>query len=202
MAMLAYVAHPIGDGEAADDERRGDNIANAGDWIRFFTDITRWTCLAPWHTWAITHGESIYAPRRLMDQISALERCDLLVMVGGFVSPHMNYELQAAKRAGIPVADLTLFVVSPPEQTDEDAVTSILARVKRSINRVPRRVWLPLFTERDIYEMKELTHAVAAHLPGEHNNAVGLLTRIVEAAIELGDPSDPNLMGPARTKTR
>src|SRR5262245_30980135 len=114
MSFVVYLSHPIGEGDGADAERRADNIANATEWVKFFIDNTRWIMLCPWFIYTITHGGAIHAPRRLIDQITALERCDLLVLVGGFISPHMKYEMQAAKRLGIPIVDLTTFGVSPP----------------------------------------------------------------------------------------
>jgi len=196
MGLVCYMSHPIGDGGLADEEKRADNIANAGEWVRFFVDSTRWVILCPWYLYAITHGEEIYGPRRLVDQLSALERCDLLVLTGGVISPHMSYEVSQAKRYGIPVVDLTTFGVAPPrtasgphpyrETADEDAVQLILARVQRAMKRLPRRIWMPRLSEDDIERLKEARHALYVHMPDEHNKAVALFDRIIAAALDYG----------------
>jgi hypothetical protein len=179
------MAHPLGEGGLADLEKRSDNISNAGEWVRFFIDSTRWVILCPWYVYAVTHGEEIYAPRRIVDQLSALERCDLLVLVGGFISPHMNYEMQSAKRLGIPVVDLTTFGISPPTLS-EDNIQVVLARAQRAIGRGPRRVWVPLLTEENLEELKRARHSLYTHMPDEHNAAVALLDRIIQAAVDRG----------------
>lgn len=184
-ATICYLSHPIGDGGTADDERRGDNIANAGEWVRFFIDTTRWVILCPWYVYAITHGEQIYAPRRLVDQLAALERCDLLLLTGGYMSPHMLYESNQAKRLGIPVVDLTSFGIAPPSISD-DNTQLIVTRVQRTIARLPRRVQLPLFTTTDLDDLKKAAHDLDVHLPGEHQGAVKIILRILEAAYEIG----------------
>jgi hypothetical protein len=199
MGLVVYMSHPIGDGGLADQEKRADNIANAGEWVRFFVDTTRWVILCPWYLYAITHGEEIYGPRRLVDQLSALERCDLLVLTGGVISPHMSYEVSQAKRYGIPVVDVTTFGVSPPrtsspsagtqpyrDAVDEETVQLILARVQRAMKRLPRRVWMPMLSEDDIARLQESRHALYVHMPDEHNKAVALLDRIIAAALDYG----------------
>lgn len=186
MTLISYLSHPIGEGETADDVQRADNIANAGDWVRFFIDTTRWVILCPWYVYAITHGSAIHAPRRLIDQLAALERCDLLVQVGGIISPHMTLEAMSAKRLGIPIVDLTTFGVLPPLPND-DAVQVILARAARALTKSPRRVWMPLLTQPDIDRLREARHALYVHMPDEHDKAVALIDRIIAAAVDRGE---------------
>lgn len=185
MALVVYMSHPIGDGGLSDPEKRGDNISNAGEWVRFFVDATRWVILCPWYIYAITHGDEIYSPRRLVDSLSALERCDLHVMTGGIISPHMRIEIQKSKKYGIPVVDLTTFGFSPPSISD-DTTQLILARVQRAFARQPRRVWLPLFSDADIELLKKARHSLYTHMPDEHDRAVELLDRIIQAAVDFG----------------
>lgn len=185
MQTVCYLSHPIGDGGTADDETRADHIANAGEWMRFFIDTTRWVIWCPWYVYAITHGEQIYAPRRLVDQLASIERCDLLLLTGGYISPHMSYEIDRAKRVGIPVVDLTTFGISPPS-VSEDNAQLIVNRVQRTVAKLPRRVHMPLFTTTDIDNLKAARHALDVHLAGEHEGAVKIIDRILEAALEIG----------------
>lgn len=185
MALIVYMSHPIGDGSTADLERRQDNIATAGEWIRFFVDTTRWVIVCPWYVYAITHGEEIHAPRRLVDQLAALERCDLLVLVGGIITAHMQLEINAAKRRGIPVVDLTTFGVGPPS-ISEDLTQVLLARAKSSMMRTPRRVWMPMLTPADIQVLVGARHQLDVALPGEQDAAIALIDRIIIAATDYG----------------
>jgi hypothetical protein len=178
----AYISHPLGE-----DSRNGtmrDNIAHMGDWIRYFISITDYVLMAPWYVYAITLTELIHAPRRLVDSMAAIERCDVVIQCGGYLSPHMaNYEAKAAKRVGTPIADLTSLGVLPPDPSDDNAVL-VINRIERAIVARPRRVWMPLLTADDIDQLKKARHALHAHLPGEHDAGVALLDRILTAAHE------------------
>lgn len=185
MGIVAYLDHPLGEVEAG--AGRADNIANAGDWIRFLIDTTRWTIVAPWHTWAITVGGVKYDQRRFMDSLNALERSDLLVHCGGFIAPHMGYTAGYAKRYGIPLLDLTTLGVGPPDQGDENTVQVILARARRVILARPRRVWMPLLTKENIDSLIKLRHAVDVHMHDEQLDGLVIVDRIIEKAIDIGD---------------
>src|SRR5258706_2447777 len=186
MSVVVYVSHPIGEGDRADLEKRSDNIANAGEWMRFFINTTRWVMLCPWYVYAITHGDQIHAPRRLIDQLATLERCDLLVLCGGFMSPHMRFDVKSAKRHGIPIVDLTPLGVVPPA-TSEDNAQVVMSRAHRMIRRNPRRICMPLLTEPDIDHLKKARHALDTHLTDEHDVAVAVLDRIIQAATDVGE---------------
>lgn len=181
MGLVAYLAHPIG--ELDDFERVGDNFANAMDWVRFFADSTNWAIIAPWHLYSISIGASIYGPRRLADQLAVLDRADILILCGGYVSPHMHAEIRRAHRNGTPVLDLSMLGVTPPAK-DEDAATLVLARAHRVVVTRPRRVWLPLLTTYDIESLKDARHALYTHMPEDHAAAVRIVDRIIAAAFE------------------
>ena len=110
MPLVAYLSHPIGPlGPFEALVERGDNLENAGRWLRFLIEHSRWAIMCPWLAYTTAIGSSLYGPRALMDQLSLLERCDVLVQVGGWESPHMQIEGNQARRLGIPVINLTQF---------------------------------------------------------------------------------------------
>lgn len=187
MGIVAYLDHPLGERDAGGGVSRPDNISNAGEWIRFLIDVTRWTIVAPWHTWAITVGEGQYDQRRFMDSLNALERSDLLIHAGGFIAPHMKYTGGYAKRYGIPLLDLTSVGVGPPDPHDDDAVQVILARARRVILARPRRVWMPLLTQENIDSLIKLRHAVDVHMHDEQLDGLVIVDRIIEKAIDIGN---------------
>src|SRR5258706_13886491 len=121
MSVVVYISHPIGEGDRADLEKRSDNIANAGEWMRFFINTTRWVMLCPWYVYAITHGDKIHAPRRLIDQLATLERCDLLVLCGGFMSSHMRFDVKNVKAHGFPIVHLSPIGFLPPATSADNA---------------------------------------------------------------------------------
>lgn len=109
---LAYVSHPIGYGDEAQ-----RNMTNASAWIRFLVEHTRWALACPWFAYRVILPVELQG-RALVDQVTILQRCDLLVICGGAVSPHMEHELTAARRRDIPVVDLTGYGVEPPSWDD------------------------------------------------------------------------------------
>ncbi len=178
--VVVYLAHPIGETNGTESVRRGDNIANAVAWVRFLADQTRWAISCPWYMFAIAIGEYAYAQRRLVDQLTILDRSDLLVLAGGYISPHMALEVRRATRHGIPVVDLTAMGISPP--VDDDATAElVMAKVKQAVALRPRRVWLPLLTETELVALKGAMGA----LLDDHEDAIAIIDRIVAAATEV-----------------
>lgn len=189
MGLVVYMDHPIGESDtSADMQQRADNLANASDWIRFFVDTTAWTLMCPWWVWAVSHGGLQHYGRRLVDSYAALERSDVLVHVGGVLAPHTKLLTRKAKRIGLPVCDLTGLGIAPPDPSDHDTVQVILARIKRSMLAVPRRIWMPLLTPEDIEHLRRARHALYAYYPEEqeHQDEVLLLDRIIDAATDYG----------------
>lgn len=178
--LVVYLSHPMGEEDSTD---RGDNIANAMSWFKFLVDHTRWSMAAPWFIYSTALRNVIYGERQLVDQLRLLERCDILVLCGGWISPVMHEEIKRAHRLGIPVLDLTMMGVRPPDE-GEDVVQLIVHRANRTVVGRPRRVWLPLLTLYDLEALKDARHSLYAHLPGEHEAAVRIVDRIIAAAID------------------
>lgn len=190
MSLVAFISHPLGD-RLDDPVAWHDNLANASEWIRFVIDTTTYVVQAPWFVYALVHQDVQKAGRRLVDSLTAMERSDVLLQCGGYLSPHMiNYDAKTARRLGLPIVDLTSFGVTPPDKTDESAIQLINARVRGAIKNKPRRVWMPLLTAEDIDAFKKARHALYTHVPGEpgeYNTAVALIDRILHAATERGN---------------
>ncbi len=182
--LVAYIAHPIGDEHVLGE--RGDNTANAFEWFRFFINNTQWALVAPVQLYTSALSQALYNSRRLVDQLGILERCDVLVLCGGYICNEMHEDIDRATRLGIPVLDLTMEGIKPPRDGDDGAVLRITARVKRIIVSRPRRVWIPLLTLHDIESLRDARHALYAHMPSEHPAAVRLLDRIIGAAMDNG----------------
>ncbi len=137
--VVAYLSHSLGSSNGKDTIHRHDNIANAGEWLQFLVDATSWIVLMPWYPYAIVLRE-LHRPRAFADQLRVLKRCDVLVLCGGVISPHMRFEITEAKRRQVAIVDLTDFGFHPPEDTAaagavldqrlEDAVTIAKADTK------------------------------------------------------------------------
>ena len=122
MGTVAYMTHPLGERDAGEGMAWGDNMANAMSWFRFMVQATRWAICCPWYAYAVAVQDVFFRPRMLVDQVELVGRCDLFVMVGGRVSPHMRIELVAAQRTAKPIPVLNLLDLgdSPPwEQIDQ-----------------------------------------------------------------------------------
>lgn len=163
MTLLAYLSHPIGPGNGHAMVQKQDNIANASEWLRFLVETTRWAVVCPWFPYLASLGTESHRPRGLMDQLFVLERCDLLVLCGGWVSPHMRMEHARALRHGIPIVDLTDFGDRPPRYGSEEfdrASPTITVRAVAAIQALPRRVWLPPLTQGDVSALQNARTAL------------------------------------------
>lgn len=116
MGTVAYLTHPLGERDAGDGTAWGDNLANAMQWFRFMVQATRWSMSCPWYAYAVAVQDVFHRPRMLVDQVELVGRSDILVMVGGYVSPHMRIELVAAQRSKrkIPLLNLNDLGYVPP----------------------------------------------------------------------------------------
>ena len=180
MPLVVYISHPVGEINGDAMSVRHDNIANAGDWIRLLAECTSWTLCCPWYPLVVALDDHKWDTRRMRDALDVLERCDMLVLCGGIVSPHMRIEFQRARRLGMPIIDLTPYGVIPPLPT-EDAALQITEIAARAIDVRQRRVWMPLMTEADFETLKRARHALYTHLPDSYDNEVILLDRIIGA---------------------
>jgi len=187
--LWVYLSHAIGEDDQYGKMR--DNIANVGEWFRFFIDNTQYVVQCPWYIYAVALHGGLHVPRRLIDSIAAIDRSDVVVQCGGYISPHMsNYEAKAARRVGTLVADITKYGVLPPDK-GTDYAEAIIRTVERSVLKQPRRVWMPHLDTPDLDALKKLLHDIDINLPKEHSAAISVLTRILEAAhVEIGEKDE------------
>lgn len=157
MRFLAYLSHPIGIGNGGDLVHRQDNIANAAAWLRFLVQHTRWAICVPWYPYIVALDGETHKPRGLVDNITVLERCDVLVQVGGQISTHMEFECEQALGRRIPVVNLTDFGFTPPWNTPTPEITKILAdRAAAALAAVPRVPWMPQLTSDEQVAVKAM----------------------------------------------
>lgn len=180
MTYVAYLSHPIGPPNADDKPlARHDNLNHAALWLRLLIKHTTWAIMCPWIAYLnAMEGTDLYGPRALTDQITLLERCDIIVQVGGWVSPHMQIEANHARRRDMPILDLT-DLGTRPVQVDRIARqlrlrSSALEKTKR------RRVWMPPLDALDIEALRAAQIALQADPFSA--DAKAIIQRIVIAA--------------------
>lgn len=112
---LAYMDHPLSDPDTVE---RQDNIAWAMSWYGFLVDHTEWSIEATWLTQAnlAQLNTELRRPRILADQVTILNRCDVLVLVGGRISGHMMVHRAHCEAREQPVLDLTWLGARPSSQ--------------------------------------------------------------------------------------
>jgi hypothetical protein len=141
--MIAYLSHTLGSSNGIDSVRRQDNIANAISWLDFLVMHTTWAITLPWLPFVMTeHGaREVHRPRGFADQIRILQRCDAIVLVGGIISPHMNHEIDIARRGHIAIVDLSDLGRHPPDsEVTDNAFRALLAdRAPRCARRACQR---------------------------------------------------------------
>jgi hypothetical protein len=179
MSLVAYLSHPIGD---VNDVYIGEeNLVNIGKWFNFLVDNTRWAFMCPWLIYTTTSSQDVCGPRALMNQITLLERCDLLVQVGGQPSPRMMIERNHAVRNELPIIDLTHFGHFPGTR---EAVRKSIAKDLRAqfdqARKMRHRVWLPLLTPEDVTALRSA--ALTLRADPYSNDARMLIQRIIHAA--------------------
>jgi len=182
MTHVAYLSHPLGDIDTMG--QRGDNIENAGRWLTFLVEHTRWAIMCPWLAYSTMLSRTIYGPRALTDQITLLERCDFLVQIGGWISPHMDIEQKHAMRNSMPIINLTEFGNRPAEhQVVRDAIAKALRKQADLVRVVKKkRVWMPPLEDVDVEALRAAQ--VALHADPFSDDARALIQRIVHAALK------------------
>lgn len=111
--VVAFLTHPLGERDADYGTARGNNLANAMEWFRLIKDATGWAICYPTMAYLAAVDDIFHGPSTLIDQIEIMKRCDVLVAVGGMMSPHMRYLAGHASTAKIPLLDLLSLGVRP-----------------------------------------------------------------------------------------
>lgn len=180
--IVAYLAHPIGPGSTPEDlDRRQDNIAGALAWLQWLVDHTSWSVNVPWLPYVQRLDENTYRLRGIEDDLAVLERCDVIVLAGGRVSPGMVDELTHAKTNGIPHVDLTSWGPTPPALPVDSGRAVVALREYNAFRARARRVWLPPISKGDLDSLRALRLASGPHaaaLP----DAASYLSTIIDAA--------------------
>jgi len=183
--QLVYLSHPIGPAKHIEElVKRHDNIAVASAWLRYLIKKTRWAIVSPVLSFcAALDAHDSHSPRALTDQVHVLERCDLMVQVGGILSPHMVIERNHAARKAIPVVDLLFFGVWPPNEDDETAA-GIIERHTLDVSLArPRAIWLPPLGQDDIDKLRRAQLSLAND-PFNKDEA-DVVKRIVESILHV-----------------
>lgn len=129
MTVVAYLAHPLGDVDANWGIDRGDNVANSIDWVKFLRYVTTWAICYPSFLHVAAVDDVFHHAKSFTDQLEILSRCDLVVAVGGLMSPHMRYEVEHARsRQALPVIDLLHLGRRPPWQDQGRTISDIARR--------------------------------------------------------------------------
>lgn len=188
--MLAvYLSHPIGPSDGEDEKiARLDNIAHANEWMRFLVARTRgWAIICPVIGYAGALDMDTHAPKALTFQKEWLERSDLVVQVGGWMSPHMLTDRNWASRATIPVLDLMFWGQRPPWhiETASKILESQYALVASSVRR--RAPWLPPLSEADVVALREAEEVLVAE--PKHEDALAIVRQILNATMRLDPPA-------------
>jgi len=181
MTQVVYLSHPVGPSQYVDElMKRHDNLAVASSWLRYLVKKTRWAIVSPVIAFSASlDSHDSHSPRALTDQVMILERCDLVVQVGGLMSPHMVIERNHANRHGIPVVDLLIFGTYPPNDDDETAAEILERHVLDVALAKPRVPWLPPLVQEDVEKLRQAQVILANDPLGE--DSVLLLQRIIGA---------------------
>lgn len=113
--LAAYVAHPLGSGTD-----RESNRQHAAKWVAW---VASWG-IAPIADWIILSGEWEETPALreagLAIDKELVERADVVLLVGGRVSPGMRIEADHAESLNTDVVDLCFLGTLPPRREDFD----------------------------------------------------------------------------------
>lgn len=110
--LVAYVAHPIG----RPPEREG-NLARARRWLRWLIGEHQEMALCmPWLPYTDVLEETPHnRSRGIRDDLVVLQRCDLIILVGGSISHGMEIELRLATKRGMGIIDHLHLGAEPPQ---------------------------------------------------------------------------------------
>ncbi len=183
--LLAYLSHPVGPGNGEDTIRRGDNLANAGAWLKFLVLHTKWAVCCPWWAYVANLDESM-KPRGMVDNAVHIERADIVVQVGSHVSHHMAIERTHAARNRIPIVDLTELGAVPPlsVMTEAEITKVIRDKTQQALHAGYRSVWMPPLSLAEIETLQDARKRLVPVDGDDHARAV--IDRILGAAIKQG----------------
>jgi hypothetical protein len=127
MSTVAYLGHPFGERDALNawDNRRSDNVANALDWLKFLRLVTPWAICYPTVAYMAVLNEPAHEPRSFVDRVQIMLKCDLYVLTGGVMAPHMVFEQRAARGRPMPVMDLLHLGRLPPWDRKDEVMKEI-----------------------------------------------------------------------------
>lgn len=121
---VVYIAHPLGAGEDREQNRQA-----AAKWVAWAAEQGV-APIATWVTLSSIWDESRRAEGLAID-CALVRRCDELWLCGPRVSPGMQLEAEAAKRAGVPILRFETMAQSSGEArtgaADHQAATSAQA---------------------------------------------------------------------------
>lgn len=174
------MSHPIGPASGHEEiVVQRDNLAIAHDWFKRLVQATRWALIAPWMAYLTALEGQLYGPRAMIDQRALIERSDILVQVGGWISPHMHFEMNHATRAGLRVVDLTDLGAKP---MSEEFVAREIAKRSKDVEKLRRRrTWLPPLEDEDVQALQAAQVVLQADPYSE--DARNVIQRIVVAAM-------------------
>lgn len=121
---VLYVAHALSDSYA----EMAQNRLFGSHWSAWLSQRFAVACIADWiHMSSVLEETTENRTMGLDCDLSLIERCDVLVLVGTRISTGMRIELEHAKKLGKPVIDLTVLGIRCP--THETRVGAIAERL-------------------------------------------------------------------------
>jgi hypothetical protein len=125
---VVYVAHPLG---AGPDRTR--NITNATKWVAWIARVHNVAPVASWILLASEWEETAEnRARGLAIDEELIRVCDELWLVGGRISPGMEFERDVARRLNVPVSSLLHLGYEPPPADGSRALEPRLGQAARA----------------------------------------------------------------------
>lgn len=128
---LVYMAHPLSGRGGGDDIRA--NIGLALQWLKYLSNVGGFCVTAPWiaHALALDDRRPDQRALGIGASVSALVRCDGLILCGSHISPGMEGERDSAIQRGLTVVDATGERLPPRAQKGDllsGAIQEVFAR--------------------------------------------------------------------------
>lgn len=112
---IVYLTHPLGEkSDAKALVKRHNHAANAHGWFRWAFLVTGWPITAPWIPYLISVDDELHRPK-VRAHLGILQgTANVIVAVGGEISPHMSEDQDRATKRSLPWVDLTDLGYTPP----------------------------------------------------------------------------------------